>query len=90
MQRLESEILSLRDASPTDRIAARIAPDGRSISFRALTLCEHCGGEMALPGGFEWSEWGWYKADYNRAEAYADATRYAHDAQEMCKEFIFE
>jgi len=83
MQRLEKKLLTLRDASPIDRIAAEIAPDGESIEFRALTVCERCGGEIAL-SGFEWSEWGWYKGDYNRAQAYADAIGYAHDAHSKC------
>jgi hypothetical protein len=84
MQRLEKKLLTLRDASPIDRIAAEIAPDGESVSFRALTVCEHCSGEIALPAGFTWSEIGWYKGDYNRAQAYADAIGYAHDAHSKC------
>lgn len=84
MQQLERKILETRAASPTDRIAATIAPDGRSVTFRALSVCEHCEREIALPAGFTWAEWGWYRGDYNRAQAYADATRYAHDAQKPC------
>ena len=84
MQEIEKRLIETRAASPTDRIGAEIAPNGLSIRFYPLTLCEHCAGEIALDAGFVWSEWGWYKGDYNRAEAYADATMHAHHAQYDC------
>jgi len=90
VQKLEKQIIRIRQASPTDRICAQIAHDGRSIRFHPLTVCESCGREIALGDGFEWSEWGWYRGDYNRAQAYADAVVYAHHAQDVCKSFSFE
>ena len=84
MQKLEKKLITLRESSPIDRICAQIAHDGKSVEFQALTVCESCGGEIAL-AGFIWSEWGWYRGDYNRAQAYADATTYAHHAQYDCK-----
>ena len=85
MQELEKQLVRIRRASPIDRICAQIAHDGDAITFRALTVCEHCGRDIALGAVFSWSEWGWYRGDYNRAQGYADATTYAHDAQEVCK-----
>jgi len=90
MQKLESLLIALRESSPTGRIAATVSPEVDRVTYHALTVCEHCGGEIAVGDGFAWQEWGWYRGDYRRAEAYADATRYAHHAQEMCKRFSFE
>ena len=83
MQLLERALLSARAASPTNRICARIAHDGRSVEFYPLTICESCGREIAL-SAVKWEEWGWYRGDYNRAQAYADTTTYAHDAHDAC------
>jgi len=90
MQRLEQLILETRTASPTNRIAGVLAPDSLSIRFYPLTVCESCAHEIALGDGFEWSEWGWYRGDYNRAQAYADATVYAHHSQDVCKSFSLD
>ncbi len=84
MQELEKRLIDTRAASPTRRIGAEIAPDGGSVRFFPLSLCEHCAREIEISGGFSWIEWGWFKGDYNRAEAYADATEYAHHAQFDC------
>jgi len=90
MQKLESKLLATRAQSPTGRIAGILSPDADAIEFRALSICEACGREIALGAGFSWAEWGWYRGDYNRAQAYADATVYAHDAQEACNAFFLK
>jgi len=84
MQKIQAKLLETRAASPIARIGARIARDGLSVRFYATTVCEHCAGEIALDAGFVWSERGWYKGDYNRAEAYADVTQVAHGAHQKC------
>ncbi len=89
MQKLEKLIVEIRSSSPTDRVCAQLAPDGLSVTFHALSVCESCASEIALGDGFTWAEWGWYRGDYNRAQAYADATVYAHHAQDVCKKDSF-